>query len=143
MIGAIRTGFEESKTEVVGIWVPHHVDPHGLVNKMYALVRDHDCQLVSGNRFNRIRRISRGMPLKKLLSRAGNWLLNRVIGVPLGDITTSVKLYRRSFVERHPLETEDTGGWALSTELAAKAAEQGYKMGEVEFLPENVNRLLH
>lgn len=141
VIGAISTGFGEAKAEVVGIWVSYHVDPYGLVNQMFRMIDD-GRDLVSGNRFNRIKRVSRGNPVKKLLSRAGNWTLNRLIGIPLGDITTSLKLYRKSFLRENPIETTASGGWALSTELAVKAAIQGRPLAEVEFLPQNVN-LIH
>lgn len=138
-IGAIRTGFEANTSEVVGIWVSYHVDPYGLVNRMHELATSGGCLLVSGNRFNRLRRFSRGSLVKKLLSRAGNYVLNRIIGMPIGDITTSLKLYRKEFLDANPIETSESGGWALSTELAVKAAIAGVRLGEVEFKPENTS----
>lgn len=142
VIGAITTGIRKSKTDVVGVWVPYHVDPYGLVNKMYELVKNGGCEIVSGNRFNRVKRLSRGSTIKKLLSRLGNYLLNRVIGVPFGDVTTSVKLYTRGFLMDNEIQTKVSGGWALSMELALKAAVKGYRLGEVEFMPENTNLIL-
>jgi glycosyltransferase involved in cell wall biosynthesis len=139
VIGAIKTGFENATTEIVGIWLPYHVDPFGLINQMYEKIINENCVLVSGNRFNKIKRISRGNPLKKILSRAGNYFLNRLIGIPLGDITTSIKLYQLDFIKNTPIETEISGGWSLNTELAVKAAIKGVKLGEIEFLPENTN----
>lgn len=139
IIGAVKTGFLNSSTEVVGIWLPYHIDPYGLINKMYDLIKSGGCFLVSGNRFNRVKRISRGHALKKILSRGGNYIMNRIIGIPLGDITTSIKLYKKEFVENSPIETVISGGWALNTELTLKAAVKGYKLGEIEFKPENTN----
>lgn len=139
VIGAIKTGFESASCSVVGIWLPYHVDPFGLINKMYEKIRDENCILVSGNRFNKIKRISRGNPLKKILSRTGNYLLNRIIGIPLGDITTSIKLYQKDFILSTPIETDTAGGWSLNTELVVKGAIKGVKFGEIEFLPENSN----
>jgi glycosyltransferase involved in cell wall biosynthesis len=141
IIDAIKTGFDATQADVVGIWVAYHVDPFGLVNKMYELVIG-GCDLVSGNRFNRIQKVSRGGAVKKLLSRGGNFLLNRLTGIPLGDVTTSIKLYRKKFLQENPIETTKSGGWALSTELAVKAAIKGYRIGEVEFLPQNTNLIL-
>lgn len=139
IIGAVRTGFLHSNTEVIGIWLPYHLDPYGLINKMYDLIKSKGCYLVSGNRFNKVKRISRGHALKKILSRGGNYIMNRIIGMPLGDITTSIKLYKKEFIENSPIETVISGGWALSTELTIKAAINGYKLGEIEFKPENTN----
>lgn len=139
VIGAIKTGFDSANSSVVGIWLPYHVDPFGLVNQMYEKIVNENCVLVSGNRFNKIKRISRGNPVKKILSRAGNYLLNRTIGIPLGDITTSLKLYKIDFIRSTPIETEISGGWSLNTELVVKGAIKGVKFGEIEFLPENTN----
>lgn len=137
-IGAIKTGIEINTTDVVGIWVSYHVDPHGLLNSMYNLCMN-DCWLVSGNRFNKVQRVSRGNILKKLLSRTGNYILNRVIGMPIGDITTSIKMYNIKFLLQNQIETSNSGGWSLSTEMAVKACIKGVKIGEVEFGPENTN----
>ena len=35
VIGAIKTGFIHAESDIVGIWLPYHVDPYGLINKMY------------------------------------------------------------------------------------------------------------
>lgn len=140
--GAIRTGFEECNSDIVGVWLAYHVDPFGLIDNMYDLISNHECVLVSGNRFNSVKRVSRGPIIKKLLSRTANFILNRLIGIPLGDITTSIKMFRLSFIRSHPIETTVAGGWALSTELAVKAAIDGEKLGDIEFKPENVN-LIH
>ncbi len=141
VINAVKTGFENCESDYICVWVSYAVDPYGLINEMYRKALD-GCDLVSGNRFNKIKRVSRGNPIKKILSRGGNYILNRLIGIPLGDITTSCKLYRKSFLRENPIETQFSGGWALSTELAVKAAIAGYKLGEVEFLPQNAN-LIH
>ncbi len=141
VINAVKTGFNCSASELICVWVSYAVDPYGLVNDMYRLAAE-GCDLVSGNRFNKIKRVTRGNPVKKILSRGGNYILNRLIGIPLGDITTSCKLYRKSFLRENPIETQVSGGWALSTELAVKAAIKGYKLGEVEFLPQNANLIL-
>ena len=142
VIGAIKTGFKHSRSDIVGIWTSYHVDPYGLINKMYDKIENEGCIIVSGNRFNRIKRISRGHILKKFLSRLGNYALNRIIGVPIGDITTSLKLYKKTFIDSNQISTSIDGGWAMSTELIVKGAIKGIKMGEVEFLPENIN-LIH
>ena len=138
VIGAIRTGFDNARAPVIGVWQAYHVDPFGLINDMYRLCDD-GCALVSGNRFDRVGRISRGGLTKKLLSRGGNFLFNRLTGIPLGDVTTSIKLYRREFLDSVTIETTQAGGWALSTELAVKAAVEGLRIGEVRFRAQNIN----
>lgn len=141
VIKAIETGFDNCESDLVGIWVSYHVDPFGVINQMYDLANT-GFDFVSGNRFNKIKRVSRGNPIKKLLSRAGNYLLNRLIGIPLGDITTNIKIYHKKILKEIPIETKTTGAWAMVTELTVKAAIKGYKLADVEFLPDNVN-LIH
>jgi dolichol-phosphate mannosyltransferase len=140
VIKAIQSGFGNCESDIVGIWTPYHVDPFGVVNEMYDLVAG-GYDLVSGNRFNKVKRFSRGNPIKKLLSRTGNYLLNRLIGIPLGDITTNAKLYRKKVLREIPIETKRSGGWAMVTELAVKSAIKGYRITEIEFLPQNVNMI--
>jgi len=141
VINAIRTGFDSCESDILGIWVSYHVDPFGVINQMYELAEG-GCDFVSGNRFNKIKRVARGNSVKKLLSRTGNFLLNRLIGIPLGDITTNIKIYKKSILKEIPLETKASGAWALITELTVKAAVKGYELADVEFLPQNVN-LIH
>lgn len=141
VIKAIQTGFDNCESDLVGIWVSYHVDPFGVINQMYDLAAS-GYDFVSGNRFNKIKRVSRGNPIKKLFSRSGNYLLNRLIGIPLGDITTNIKIYTKKVLKENPIETKRTGAWAMITELTVKAAIKGYKLADVEFLPQNVN-LIH
>jgi len=140
VIKAIQCGFSSCESDIVGIWTPYHVDPFGVVNEMFELV-EAGYDLVSGNRFNKVRRFSRGNPIKKLLSRAGNYLLNRLIGIPLGDITTNAKLYRKKVLQEIPIQTKKSGGWAMVTELTVKSAVKGFRITEIEFLPQNVNMI--
>jgi len=139
LIGAILTGFAKADTNVAGIWLSYHVDPYGLFNIMYDMIASQDCDIVSGNRFNKVKRVSRGNAIKKLMSRTANFILNRLIGIPMGDITTSIKLYKKSFIDAHPIKTTVAGGWALSTELTIKAAIEGCKLGDLEFSAMNIN----
>lgn len=142
LIGAIQTGIGVATAETVGIWLSYHVDPYGLLNDMYELIINEGCDLVSGNRFSRGKSTFRGSLVKKLLSRLGNYVYRDIIGIPLGDVTTSMKIYKKSLLNRYPIETGNNGGWAISTEYVVKAAMEGNKFGEIEFMPKNTN-LIH
>lgn len=138
IINAIKKGIEHSASDIIAIWCAYHVDPYGILNQMYELILD-GCDVVSANRFQKVVRFSRGGLIKKILSRGGNFILWRLVGSQFGDTTTSIKMYRKAFLEQNPITTHSAGGWALSTELAMKASINGYKLGEVILSPYNIN----
>lgn len=141
VLNAIKTGFNNADTPYVGIWLSYHLDPFGILNEMIEkLESGHD--LVSANRFVTANRIVRGHKLKKLLSFLGNIVLNRIIGMPISDVTTSLKVYRKTILDSIKIETISKGGWAINTELAIKAAIQGYRLTEIPLESKNIN-LIH
>ncbi|MBI5739138.1 MAG: glycosyltransferase family 2 protein [Nitrospirae bacterium] len=141
VVNAIRTGFNCADTPYVGIWLAYHVDPFGVINSMVDKLES-GCDLVSASRFTSDTSRARGNTLKRLLSAWGNLVLDMVIGMPITDVTTSLKVYRKSLLNSLPIETVVNGGWSLSAELAIKAAIGGYKLAEVPLERKNVN-LIH
>jgi dolichol-phosphate mannosyltransferase len=141
VLNAIKTGFKHADSEYVGIWISYHVDPFGILNEMVKKIDD-GYDLVSATRFSSNAQRARGNTLKKLLSFLGNILLDKMIGMPITDVTTSIKIYRKSLLDAIPIETVVNGGWALSAELAIKAAMKGYRLAEVPLERKNVN-LIH
>lgn len=77
--------------------------------------------------------------MKRLLSYWGNSVLNKVIGMPITDATTSLKVYRKSLLDAFEIETAGNGGWAACSELAIKAAIEGYRLTEVPLERKNVS----
>lgn len=138
VLNAIKTGLKQADTPYIGIWTSYHVDPYGVVNDMVDKL-DNGYDLVSVTRFAD-KFIGRGNPIKKLMSYWGNQLLHNVIGMPLSDITTSLKIYRKSLLEEITIETY--AGWAVSAELTIKAAIKGKRLTEIPLETKNVN-LIH
>ncbi len=141
VLNAIKTGFQHSDTKYVGIWVSYHLDPFGILNDMIEKL-EKGCDLVSANRFAVDSDRARGNPVKKMFSYAGNIVMNRIIGMPISDVTTSIKVYRKSLLDSLQIETVVNGGWAVSSELAIKAAIQGYRLDEIQLEKKNIN-LIH
>lgn len=141
VLNAIKTGLKHADTQYVGIWISYHVDPFGILNEMIDKLES-GFDLVSATRFTTDAKKARGNTLKKLLSLLGNIILNKFIGMPITDVTTSLKVYRKSLLDDIPIETVVNGGWALSAELAIKAAIKGYRLAEVPLEKKNVN-LIH
>ena len=141
VLNAIKTGFKHSDTPYVGIWLAYHLDPFGIVNDMVEKL-EAGCDLVSANRFTVESKRARGNYIKKLFSSVGNIVLNRIIGMPISDVTTSIKVYRKSLLDDIKIETVVNGGWSVSSELAIKAAIKGYRLTEIPLERKNIN-LIH
>ncbi len=141
VLNAIKTGFKNADTPYVGVWVAYHLDPFGIINSMIEKL-ENGCDLVSANRFTVDNTRARGNSIKKLLSYGGNIVLNKIIGMPISDITTSIKVYRRSMLDSLEIETVVNGGWAVSSELTIKAAIKGYRMDEIPLEKKNIT-LVH
>jgi glycosyltransferase involved in cell wall biosynthesis len=141
VLNAIKTGFKNSDTPYVGVWVAYHLDPFGIINEMVAKLED-GCDLVSANRFTVDSSRARGNNVKKLFSKCGNIVLTKIIGMPISDITTSIKVYRKSMLDSFEIETVVDGGWAVNSELAIKAAIKGHRMDEIPLEKKNIT-LVH
>jgi glycosyltransferase involved in cell wall biosynthesis len=140
-LNAVRTGLRHADTRYVGIWVAYHLDPFRIVDDMVEKLES-GCDLVSANRFTIGSATARGNYIKRALSYAGNIVLNKIIGMPISDVTTSIKIYRRDMLDSLAIDWEVTGGWAVSSELAIKAAIAGYRLEEIPLERKNVN-LIH
>ncbi|MBC8550696.1 MAG: glycosyltransferase family 2 protein [Nitrospira sp.] len=139
VLNAIKTGLKHANTPYVGIWASYHVDPYCVVNDMVDKL-DSGYDLVSVTRFSTDKFIARGNPIKKLLSFGGNLILHSVIGMPVTDVTTSLKVYKKELLDT--IEIETIAGWAVSAELSIKAAINGYRLTEIPLQRKNVN-LIH
>jgi glycosyltransferase involved in cell wall biosynthesis len=141
VLNAIKTGFNNSDTPYVGIWLSYHLDPFGILNEMVEKLED-GYDLVSANRFTADNRRVRGHKIKKMLSFSGNIILNKIIGMPISDVTTSLKVYKKTLLDSIEIETVSKGGWAINTELAIKAAIRGYRLVDIPLESKNIN-LIH
>jgi glycosyltransferase involved in cell wall biosynthesis len=141
VLNALRTGFKHADTKYVGIWVAYHVDPFGILNEMVAKLET-GFDLVSANRFTVNSSRARGNTVKKLFSFGGNVALNKIIGMPISDVTTSLKVYRKTILVDIRIETLVKSGWAMSMEMAIKAAIKGFRLAEVPLERKNIN-LIH
>lgn len=141
VLNAIKTGLRHADTPYVGIWVSYHVDPFGVLNRMVKKLED-GYDLVSANRFTVDAKRARGNKVKKLLSFWGNFVLNKIIGMPISDVTTSIKVYKKTLLDSIKIETRVDGGWAVNAEIAIKSAIKGYRLGEIPLERKNIN-LIH
>ncbi len=140
-LSAIRTGLKHADTRYIGIWIAYHLDPFGIVDDMIEKLES-GCDLVSANRFTIDGASARGNYVKKALSYGGNIVLKKLIGMPIFDVTTSIKIYRKDMLDSLEINSVAAGGWAVSSELAIKAAIAGYRLEEIPLEKKNMN-LIH
>jgi len=70
-------------------------------------------------------------PLRKMLSAFGNLYARTILGVPVKDMTTGFRLWRREALEGFPLERILSNGYVFQVELAYIAYRLGYRIREV------------
>ncbi len=103
-------------------------DPADLV-RLAAAVAGADLAL--GSRFVR-GGASRGRSLsRRLLSRLGGRYAAAVLGVPVADLTSGFKLFRRATLERIELDTVRSDGYVFSIEVTYRAIRRGCRVVEV------------
>ena len=118
----LRDGFGQAAKE----WIFYtdgdaQYDPHELV--LLAQARRDDTDIVNGYK------ISRSDPLHRvIIGRLYHYLVKFVFGLPLRDTDCDFRLFRRSLIERAPLES-DSGTIAL--ELVKKFHDAGAHFVEV------------
>ncbi|MEW6606345.1 MAG: glycosyltransferase family 2 protein [bacterium] len=137
VLGAFRTGLDEAKSPVVGIWCAYHTDPQGSLNMMMDLM-DEGYDLVSGNRYAYKMQRTRGPRMKFFLSITGNFIFSKLLNIPLFDMSTSIKLFRTSVLKSIKIETPPKGGWAFVFELVVKIAINKLRMGEIKLDPSSL-----
>ncbi len=99
---------------------------------MLRAVEDHD--LVLGSRYvGGVRVIDWGMS-RVLLSRFANFYARMVTGVPVQDVTTGFRCYRRSVLEALDLSQIRASGYAFLIEMAYRTWKAGGRLTEVPII---------
>jgi dolichol-phosphate mannosyltransferase len=127
-LGAIVTGFEESRAEAVVVFPADDDYNAPNLDRMIEKFRE-GCQIVVASRF-----IPGGCMigcpwLKATLVRTSAWALHHLAGVPTHDSTNGFRLFSRCVLEAIPIES--SVGFAYSIELLVKCHRLGWKIGEV------------
>jgi glycosyltransferase AglD len=123
---ALREGFRHATGDV---FIPFMADvcdePNDIPNLMQAVEKGFD--VVGGSRYLRGGGIVGNTP-KQRFSRLYSFLLRRLGGMTIHDISNAFKAYRRSVVESFESVGES---FDISVELTLKAARLGYRIGEI------------
>jgi len=73
-----------------------------------------------------------GWPRHRLLiSRVGGWYARKVLGVPVADLTSGFKVFRRSALDALDLNSVRSDGYSFQIELTYRALRRGLRVVEV------------
>jgi glycosyltransferase involved in cell wall biosynthesis len=125
---AIDAGMRAAAAPVVVVMMADVSDDFAKVEEMITRVGA-GADVVCASRYMRGGRQIGGPRLKKILSRTAGVTLNWIAGLPTHDPTNSFKAYKKSFLDRTPIES--TAGFCLGLELTVKAYLAGGRVEEV------------
>jgi dolichol-phosphate mannosyltransferase len=66
-----------------------------------------------------------------LLSYFANMYARIITGLPIADLTSGFKAFRREVLEKIPLERVESEGYAFQIEMTMRAAKAGFQIGEI------------
>jgi dolichol-phosphate mannosyltransferase len=93
--------------------------------------RIESCDVVIGSRYTDGGSVDENWPLwRKALSAFGNTYARTILGVPLRDVTTGYRMWRRQVLEKMPLDRIRSSGYIFLVEMAYVAYLMGFKIVE-------------
>ncbi len=103
-------------------------DPANLVEMLHLLEAT---DVVLGSRYVHGGSVDQRWPLwRKGLSAFGNWYARTILGLPLRDVTTGFRMWRRQTLEGMPLERIHANGYIFLVEMIYLACCLKYRIGE-------------
>jgi dolichol-phosphate mannosyltransferase len=128
VLGAIRTGFDESRAPAVLVFPADDDYNAPNLDRMVEKFRA-GCEIVAASRFMP-GGCMKGCPwLKGALVRSSAWALHYLARVPTRDPSNGFRLFSRRVLESIPIES--SVGFAYSIELLVKCHRLGWKICEV------------
>ncbi len=90
-----------------------------------------DADLVLGSRYVRGGGVSDWGLLRRMLSRGGCWYAQRILGVPVRDLTGGFKCFNRRVLDTIQLDSVHADGYGFQIELTYYALKAGFAVVEV------------
>jgi dolichol-phosphate mannosyltransferase len=124
-----RAAFSEGAEAVAQMDADFSHDPERLVAMAEALKT---CDVALGSRYVPGGSLDERWPIwRKGLSAWGNFYARSILGLPLRDVTTGFRLWRREALERMPLERIQASGYLFLVEMAYVAHRMNYRFAQV------------
>lgn len=128
-IEGFRAAFADGAEAVAQMDADFSHDPTRLVAMAEAL-ETHDVAL--GSRYVAGGSVDEAWPIwRKGLSAWGNFYARSILGLPLRDVTTGYRLWRREALEKMPLDEIQSSGYVFLVEMAYVAVRLGYRVAQV------------
>ena len=130
---AIKKAARKSRGDILLITPADEVFPIISYTDMLKLMIQHNCGFVSGTRYSLGGKRLGGSMIGALLSRVANFLFRAVLRSPFSDVTTGVKMMKKSTFNLITIESNPVG-WAFAAELALKATLLDVRLGEAPII---------
>lgn len=128
IVEALKTGFEETRSEFVCIMMADLSDDPRDVDRMIRLLsKGYD--FVCASRYSKNGRREKGPVVKGYLSFLACKTLRFFTGIPTNDATNAFKCFKRKLLKEVKIESKE--GFELPLELSVKAYNLGYRIAEV------------
>ena len=135
---ALQAGVNNSKYDNILITAVDEIFPILSIEKMLNMIVKNNYDFVSGTRYiNGGIRLG-GSLLGHFLSRIANKSFCLITKCPMSDLTTGIKMFKKSFYQKIEISTNPIG-WVFAFELSIKAYTMNLKVGEVPLI--SVDRL--
>lgn len=104
-------------------------DPSALVEMSKLL---ESCDVVLGSRYVQGGSVDKQWPIwRKGLSAFGNFYARTILRLPLHDVTTGYRMWRRETLQRMPMERIQSSGYVFLVEMMYLAHCLQFKIGEI------------
>jgi len=104
-------------------------DPAALTEMARRIASNH---VVIGSRYVKGGSLAKRWPAwRRALSAFGNFYARTILGLPLHDVTTGYRMWRREALQNMPLERIRSNGYIFLVEMAYIAFLMGYAISEV------------
>ena len=128
-VEGFQKAFELGAESVVQMDADFSHDPH-VLNEMARHIAD--CDVVIGSRYIKGGSLDENWPRwRKFLSAFGNYYARTILQFPLHDVTTGFRMWRRSALEKMPLDRIRSNGYIFLVEMAYVAFLMEYDIVEV------------
>lgn len=126
---AVRYGLERFSGDCVAVFMADMSDdPRDLV-RYYRTMQEQKVDAVFGSRWIKGGKVIDYPPLKKIINRVANFIIQVMAGIPYNDTTNAFKLYKRETIEG--IKPFLSPHFNLTVELPLKAIVRGYSYAVV------------
>ena len=128
-IEGLQKAFELGADSIVQMDADFSHDPIVLIEMARCIA---SCDVVIGSRYVKGGSLDERWPAwRKLLSAFGNYYARTILALPLRDVTTGYRMWRREALQNMPLDRIRSNGYIFLVEMAYVAYLMGYKITEV------------